>query len=563
MIKQTITALFCAISLTASAQSFETATASIQNMKVGWNLGNTLDANSGERMTDVVKSETYWGQPVTKKALMTMLKEAGFNAVRIPVTWFPHMNDANVVDAEWMARVKEVVDYVIDSGMYCILNVHHDTGDGDTHWLHASTEIFNQQKAKFESLWQQIANEFKDYDQRLLFEGYNEMLDKYNSWCFASFASSGGYNATDAADAYDAINSYAQLFVNTVRNTGGNNTQRNLVVNTYAACDGRGTWNSHLLDPLKEMKMPDDPSGSGHIAFQVHCYPNVENITSTKSEVDLLMENLKNYLQSKGGPVIIGEWGTESSDDYMNLRENSLEFARYLVQKAKEYGFGTYRWMGLTSGSTRSFPAFSEPDLAQAIVTGYYGSTDGFQYPTIDDYDILYTVDYNPSWTELNLYSGATLNVSQYKAIKVEFAEDVPANALKIKVYGADNKTQYSASNLSGSTGELTFNSTTLGGSFSRITLQNMTTSAQQATIKKIYLIKQDGEQVVCEPSAFWGCTVTTTATRKPTGIATPRLDKTLTQHNSASPVYDLGGRKINHPVRGLYVRDGRKYVVR
>ena len=348
--------------------------------------------------------------------------------------------------------------------------------------------------------------------------------------------------------------------MNTVRATGGNNAQRNLVVNTYAACDGRGTWNSHLIDPLTEMEMPTDPAGSGHIAFQIHCYPNVENIASAKSEVDKMCENLKTHLQSKGGPVIIGEWGTSSGDDYMNLRENSLEFATYLVKKAKEYNFGTYRWMGLTSGSTRSFPAFSEPDLAKAIVTGYYGSTDGFQFPTIDDYDVEYAVEYNPNWSELNLYSGATLNVSEYKAIKVEFAEDVPANTFQIKVYGNNDAQQYSPSKLSGKTGELTFNSSTLGGSFSRVTLQNMTSSTQTAVIKKVYLTKQNGEQVVCEPSAFWGCSVTTNATKKPTGISLPDA---LSNARQSSAIYNLSGQRIEKPSRGVYIKEGKKYLVK
>ena len=177
--------------LTASAQTFETAYQAVRNMKVGWNLGNTLDAHNGSRMTDVVQSETTWGQPVTKPELMQMMKEAGFGAIRVPVTWYPHMDNNNKVDAAWMKRVHEVVDYVLDAGMYCILNIHHDTGadgDGHTSWLKADETVYAQQKGRFESLWRQIAEEFRDYDQRLLFESYNEMLDTYNSWCFASFA---------------------------------------------------------------------------------------------------------------------------------------------------------------------------------------------------------------------------------------------------------------------------------------------------------------------------------------------------------------------------------------
>ena len=174
-----------------------------------------------------------------------MFKDAGFNAIRVPVTWYPHMgvkvNDLNwdlsawnptQVDAAWMARVKEIVDYVVNNGMYCIINVHHDTGAATTAWLRASTDNYNKYKDTFEDLWKQIATEFKDYDEHLLFEGYNEMLDKYDSWCFASFAAPGQYDATSAADSYKAINQYAQSFVNAVRATGGKNAYRNLIASS-------------------------------------------------------------------------------------------------------------------------------------------------------------------------------------------------------------------------------------------------------------------------------------------------------------------------------------------
>ena len=158
------------------AQSFETATEAVSNIGVGWNLGNTLDANNGSRMPNVVQSETYWGQPITKPELMSMMKNAGFGAIRVPVTWFPHMDTAGNVDAEWMKRVHEIVDYVLDAGLYCVLNVHHDTGADEgsyKSWLKADESIYNNVRERYEKLWQQIATEFKDYGERLLFESYN------------------------------------------------------------------------------------------------------------------------------------------------------------------------------------------------------------------------------------------------------------------------------------------------------------------------------------------------------------------------------------------------------
>ena len=125
-------------------------------------------------------------------------------------------------------------------------------------WLIADDGVYKKERSRFEALWTQIAEEFRDYDEHLLFEGYNEMLDTQRSWCFASFAANGGYNASIAKSAYSGINSYAQSFVDAVRATGGNNAQRNLIVNTYGSCSGSGTWSSHLQDPLKQMKLPED-----------------------------------------------------------------------------------------------------------------------------------------------------------------------------------------------------------------------------------------------------------------------------------------------------------------
>ena len=391
--------------LQATAQDFETATSAVSNMRVGWNLGNTLDSNSGdvnnmwiEAWSDRSPSayETAWGQPVTKPELMKMMKEAGFNAIRVPVTWWPHMeatfasvkwdnakgqltpwdqaNDdiGTKIQAAWMARVHEIVDYVVSQGMYCILNVHHDTGGGSTAWLRASEDAYAQQRERFEAVWRQIAEEFKDYDQHLLFEGYNEMLDPYGSWCFASFATSSHYNASVATSAYNAINSYAQSFVNAVRSTGGNNAQRNLIVNTYGACNGSGTWNSHLKEPLTMMKLPVD-NVSNHLIFEVHTYLGVENLNNTKSEINQMINDLKTNLVSKGAPVIFGEWGTSTDKGYDNYRSNMLAFARYFVERAKANNMGTFYWMGLSDGNARSVPEFNQPDLKDAIIKGYYG----------------------------------------------------------------------------------------------------------------------------------------------------------------------------------------------
>jgi len=320
----------------AKAQTFESAAEAVQHMGIGWNLGNTFESNSNdtanmwiERWSSVQPAppseyEKAWGQGVSRE-LLRNLKAAGIDAIRMPVTWYPHMGivlngltwyksqwEPTPVDEAWMARVEEVVGWILDEGFYCILNVHHDTGAAQCAWLHATGEGFTYAEPIFRSLWEQIATRFRDYDEHLIFEAYNEMLDSYNSWCFASMGAPGNYNASAAADTYQAINNYAAAFVETVRATGGNNTQRNLMVNTYGACSGHGTWSTHLTDPLTQFTVPTDPTGTqDHIMMSVHSYPSLKNSngnyiskTSMESQNNQQMQVLQQHLQQgKGVPV--------------------------------------------------------------------------------------------------------------------------------------------------------------------------------------------------------------------------------------------------------------------
>ena len=542
------------ISASAQTQQIESATDAIAHMDVGWNLGNTLDANDGNACPDIVKSETMWGQPVTKAQLMTMMRDAGFGAIRVPVTWYPHMDESGHVDEAWMKRVHEVVDYVLDAGLYCLLNVHHDTGAGSM-WLHANTDIYNEKRTRYENLWQQIADEFKDYGERLLFESYNEMLDKYNSWCFATFAAPNGYDAKEAADAYQAINNYAQSFVDVVRKTGGNNATRNLVVNTYGACSGGGTWNAHLKDPLKEMKLPNDPAGNGHLIFQVHSYPNVKNLTSMRTEMDDMFKALNDNLVAKGAPVIIGEWGTanDGESDYDVRRDNVMSFVDYFISKAKQYKIGTFWWMGISDGALRSLPAFSQPDLAERIVKAYHGSEFTPVIPTIDDAEYDFSISYEKQWSEANLYN-QSIPTSLYKGIRIELADN-PTGNLQVKVYGeSDGKEQYSQ--LNAATTTINFNTSSVGSTIRQITLQYTKTSPFTTTVKKAILIKADGTEQATMLSSFWGCTVVLNTSS--TGIAPIKSNVELTNES----FYNLQGQKVTEPKRGIFVRNGKKVVI-
>ena len=544
---------FTVITVT-NAQTFETATNAVKNMGVGWNLGNTLDAHDASKTwTTTEQHEIWWGQPVTKPELMKMMKEAGFGAIRVPVTWYQEMNSDGKVKEAWMKRVKEVVDYVIDNGMYCILNVHHDTGDGSTHWLHASSTNYNKNKTKFEYLWRQIATEFKDYDQHLLFEAYNEMLDDNNTW----------NEPTNKTDGYQAINNYAKSFVTTVRNTGGNNAQRNLIVNTYSASSTPAA-----------MENLNKPETSNHIIFQIHSYPNWQSKSNAQTEINTLISNIKSKLINRA-PVIIGEYATftewpTKKDYYDTDRTVALYAMDYLIKKTKEAGIGTFYWMGLSDGATRSLPAFNRPDLAETIVKAYHGESFPGKYPTEKDFQIIYVVSYEQAWAELFLYgdwSRATQKVNNYKGIRVEMMDDSYAGKLQIKVYGDKDgkdasgndkyKEQYAELASGTNTTTVIFDSSILGSTFWGVTLQTLS-GICTAKVKSATLIKTDGTEVPTTITAAWGCSVTTEATPI-TGIQ-PIL---TTPSYTDNAIYDLSGRRVNNPTKGLYIMNGRKVVIR
>ncbi|MBO4801748.1 MAG: glycoside hydrolase family 5 protein [Bacteroidaceae bacterium] len=566
-----LSVLFLSVTIYATAADFETATTAVKHMGLGWNLGNTLEASGHVATTPSdpaywgqqdLSSETYWGQFFTKPELMKMMKRAGFGAIRVPVTWYNHMDaDANVNPA-WMARVHEVVDYVVNQGMYCIINVHHDTGaDGDTFqsWLKADEANYQQNRARYEKLWQQIAMEFRDYEQLLLFESYNEMLDKYSSWCYASFASPNRYDAADATSAYNAINSYAQSFVNTVRATGGNNAQRNLIVNTYAAANGYGDWSSHLVEPLTKLQKPEGETD--HLAFEVHAYPTIADraVTDIKKEVDGMINLLKSRLVSKGAPVIFGEWGTSNVDaeetDYMKRPELMKQFCQYFVQQCKASNIATFYWMGISDGAARLFPAFSQADLARWILQAYHGSSFDPVLPERSDYGtscIACTVDFQQQWSEFNLAQGS-FTVRDYAQLILELEEAPAAGLLEVKIYGKNT----TSVKVTATSSTIAFNAQM--GTITRVTLQCMQPTGT-TRVKNIWLVTRNGEKVPSDPSNYWGCTMRDIDVSYPASIA----DNTLNTERSTLRCFDLSGRPLQAPHRkGLFIINGKKLFVK
>lgn len=351
----------CAVTVSA-ATTFETAVTAAGNITVGWNLGNALDS-CGEWIALYTEGkpenyETAWGNPVTTKELITAVKNAGFNAVRVPVTWAEHIDENGSINDEWLDRVQQVVDHVISQDMYCVLNVHHDAGaDG---WLEASADCFMNSSKKFAGLWNSIAVRFREYGSKLIFEGFNEMLDSRNSWSDAQ-----------ESDAYKAVNDFNQLFVDTVRATGGNNAERNLMVQVYSgSCSEKA---------LEGFVLPHD-SAEDHLIIQTHNYDpqgftandaTWTTMTDTwgsaadKQYFDQVFDRLERFAKEQGAPLVIGEFGA----NYKGNEPSRELYAEYFVTSAAKHGIKCFWWdTGDMALFDRSTCAVKYPGMVKALI---------------------------------------------------------------------------------------------------------------------------------------------------------------------------------------------------
>ena len=309
-----------------------TATQFVQNVGVGWNLGNTLDATASTVLDSIIGTEqeastyeTLWGNPVTTKEMIDFVKESGFNAVRVPVTWSHHIMDEETMEISpiWMKRVEEIVGYVLDNDMYCILNTHHDCVNyGETNptlsygmaWLNCNPDTIEITGKRLFNIWTQIGTHFKDYSYKLIFEGFNEVMTTSRSWA----------DPTDEEAA--ALNYLNQQFVTAVRQTGGKNSNRVLNIEPYKAGSNEAC--------LKNLVIPEDSMKDG-ICVQVHQYTN-----KLGEDVEYLFDSIKTYLEDKDIPYLIGEFGCS---DLLPVKDRG-DCVKNFVARAKEHGGKIVWW---------------------------------------------------------------------------------------------------------------------------------------------------------------------------------------------------------------------------
>lgn len=350
-----------AAAIHADAAFEKNAAEIVADMGFGWNLGNSLDSYSGTTIGSNIgstSSETAWGNPATTKELIAMVKASGVETIRVPVTWYEHMNPSTYqIDETWMNRVEEVVNYVLDADLYCIINVHHDTGEKG--WLKATSDNLDQKKAMFSAIWEQVSANFADYGDKLLFEGYNEILDgSANQW----------YNPS--SEAIPIANELNQIFVDIVRNSGGNNARRNLICNTY--CAGA---NSEITSGFV---LPNDTVSNRLIVethiyqpfpFTSEAYPEVT--TWDPTSLNQYIDNVYNQFVKNGTPVIVGEFGCA---DKGNL-DQITSWAKYYVEKCASYGIACIWWDNGTQYKVynRRTLTIAKPDLLNTMIAAAKG----------------------------------------------------------------------------------------------------------------------------------------------------------------------------------------------
>ena len=316
----------------------------LEDMGLGWNLGNSLDATGGSGLD----TETSWSNPKTTQALIDKVKSLGFNTVRVPVSWGKHVSGDNyTIDSAWLARVKEVVDYCYKNDMYVILNIHHDTKSSESAsgaGYYPRSSAYSSSEKFVTSVWSQAAEYFKDYDYHLIFETLNEprLIGTGCEWWFDKWNI-----PSEVKDAIDCINKLNQKAVDTIRNTGSNNRGRLIMCPGYdASIDGA---------TVSGFKLPTDISGNkNRIAVSVHAYSpynfamNIDTsngATSTyssyiKDELKNLFSTLKSNFRDKGIPVVIGEFG---STDKNNTAER-VKWATDYTALAKKNNIPCVLW---------------------------------------------------------------------------------------------------------------------------------------------------------------------------------------------------------------------------
>ncbi len=341
----------------------------LDNMGVGWNLGNTFDAIQDPLSMNEMLLEKYWNGCITTPAMFDALKSAGFRSVRIPVSWHNHVDKDFKISDKWLDRVRNVVNYAYNRGFYIILNTHHDVS---SEYYYPLNQYSETSRRYIQSIWSQVAEAFSNYGERLIFESLNEprLKDTNYEWWIDQ-------NAAQCREAIECINQLNQLFVDTVRASGNKNANRYLMVPGYCASVD-GATNRYF-------RLPSDQA-ENRIIVSVHAYTpysfaldangtSVFDLSkmSQKAEISNFMNTLYKTFIQKGIPVVIGEFGARNKRNNLQSR---VDFTAFYTAAARSRNIPCIWWdNGAFSGSGELFgildrrnAVFTYPEIVTAMM---------------------------------------------------------------------------------------------------------------------------------------------------------------------------------------------------
>ena len=401
----------------------------VNEMGFGWNLGNTLDAH--EKAQEGIESETSWENPLTTEEMIKEVIKKGFKTIRLPTTWHNHFIDNNyTIDPKWMERVKTVVDWAINNGLYVILNTHHDNAqyskDPITYGAgyYPSYKDIEESEKFIYNVWRQIATAFNNgYDHHLIFEGLNEprLIGNTYEW---------SYNQTDkdCTDGVEVLNEYMRLFVKAIRESGGNNEKRFVMITPLAA--------GYSFAANSPVIFPNDSKynkKNNKLLLSVHMYApydfalngDMQFTKFTDAYKEELYENLvtlyKKYI-SLGHNIVIGEMGSTNK----NNKEERDAWGEYYIKHARKFNMACILW---DNGQ------FDNSESASEIFGSFHRDQLTWENSDLIDHYITYATEPFEKFDEAQLFSIELTDTFSKEGLivddgKIEFNNEITAAEL-------------------------------------------------------------------------------------------------------------------------------------
>ena len=545
-----------------------------KEIKMGWNLGNSLESAGADWddtnskwinifVTDFNEWETAWGNPKTTKDMLAAVKNAGFDAVRIPVRWLPHVTDPTTmaIDSKWMARVKQVVDWCMELNLKVVLNTHHEL----LLEYHPTYDRQTENNRKLAALWKQIATEFRDYGNNLAFAGVNEVQVNWQS---------------PTSENNAVMNSYNQTFVDAVRATGGKNYYRNLIVQTYSCNPSYGLTGLVVPTDKVEKRLSVEfhyyspysycsgKTGDGFYNYWGSAYSDKGSIPSENEKtLKNLFAQIKKQWYDQGVGVVLGEYGVShhyTTDDQTTQEENMQYYLKSVASEARRHGFASFVWDNNTFGNgTEKFGIFNRKNNMSVDETYFLK---GIQEGSATEYDENSSNDDTntaPTYTGTTFWEGnAALNWGDGLQLNIpasNFANFTEKSRV-VLTYTTDNgASYYNIQLMSGSWVKLSKilvdGDATTESQFAPTASANSQVTAISFDASTLNTLKTKGMYIQ-------GYGVHLTKVLLSDG-STTGISPVVSDETPSSPVYSLDGMMVKSmQPNKVYIRNGKKFMI-